>query len=86
MTGQIDHIGIIIGAGSWVGVASLIFCMIKYFPSQKFCDTQHLHNTEEHKGIKDWIEENEARAEKRHTEYREDMKELKKLIRNGGKD
>lgn len=79
-----ESIAIIVGAGSWVGVGTLIFCMIRYFPSQRFCDSQHEHNKTDHESIKGWIEENEKRAEKRHTEYREDMRELKELIKNNG--
>ena len=84
MLAQLDSMGIIIGAGSWVGVGTLIFCMIRYFPSQRFCDAQHENNKNERIEIRKWIEENEQRAKDRHKEYREDMKELKDLIRNDG--
>ncbi len=79
-----EHLALLVGAGSWVGVASLIFCMVKYFPSQKFCDRQLSSNDADKQRIRDWIEENEGRAVERHKEYREDMKEVKALIRNGG--
>ncbi len=50
----------------------------------KLCDRTHQTNETDHKNLRGYIKDTEERAEQRHKELRDDMKEVKILIRNGG--
>lgn len=85
MIAQIDA-RIIIGAvsGCYLAIIAVYTWVSRTKVNHKLCDTVQEYNKEEHQHIRDWIEDAEGRAEKRHTELKSDLKEVKELIRNNG--
>lgn len=87
MLAQIDG-KLVIGAlsGCYIAIIGVIYWVSNNKVSNHFCGKMNEANNRSHQEMRDWIAAAEERSETRHKELREDIKDVKTLIKDSGCD
>jgi len=83
--GQIDA-RVVIGAigGCYTTLLLVVFWVGRTKVNHKLFDVAQKNNNQEHENIRNWIKDAEERAETRHSELKDDLREVKRLIQKIG--
>jgi preprotein translocase subunit SecA len=85
MTAQITLIDIGVVSSCYLAIIGVIYWVSHSKVNNKTFDVERQNNQTEHSNIRKWIEDAEKRSEQRHKELRQDLTEVKELIRNNEK-